>query len=257
MRLGRLNGTDSFHCATIIVAGAPLGSTPSSPLFQSAFTMAAAMQAQTERDGVFYQDAQFEPDQAWKNDLRRRISEGLQPLVDEARKEYSTRLINKPSNDFEYANNENVKHTYEVTMTRIRRTAQEQYDAEMEHERQLRRLAAGVPLDEGWSETLLREQQSLWNAVHRTQDRAPSRLAFGGNTTAAAGPSRIGLDGYVSGDAPSSSRYDSANAAYDATVRYSRWARGLQPAQPQPEWPVRRDGTIHSVISANQYLTTF
>lgn len=260
MRLGRLNATDSFHCATIIVAGAPLGSTPSSPLFRSVSPMATVVQGSSTREGAFYQDAQFEPDQAWKNDLRRLISQGLQPLVDEARQEHANHWIPKPSNDYEHASNENVKHTYEVTMTRIRRTAQEQYDAEIEHERQLRRLAAGVPLDEGWSETLVREQLSLWNAVRKapkTQDRAPSRLAFGGSTNAAAGPSRIGLDGYVAGDGFSTAQYDTANTAYDNTARYSRWVRGTPSAQPQPEWPMRRDGTIQSVISPHAHLTTF
>lgn len=207
--------------------------------------MATFLQGPSDRDGAFFQDAQFEPDQTWKNDLRRRISEGLQHLVDEARKDYATRCIQKPSNDYDHATNENVKQTYEVTMTRIRRTAQEQFDAEMEHERQLRKLAAGVPLDEGWSETLLREQQGILNAMRRTtktQDRVPSRLAFGGSTNAAAGPSRVGLEGYAAGDGSSSARYDSASAAYDDTARYSRWTRSMQPAQPQPEWPVRRDG---------------
>ncbi|KZT66929.1 hypothetical protein DAEQUDRAFT_739691 [Daedalea quercina L-15889] len=204
--------------------------------------MATVVQGPSERDGAYYPDAQLEPDQHWKNELRGRISQKLQHLVDEARKEYSAHLINKPTNDYEHAVNESVKHTYEVTMTRIRRMAQEQFDAEMEHERQVRRLAAGVPLDEGWSETLLREQQSLWDATHRTsrsKDRAPSRLAFGGSTNAVAGPSRIGLDGHIAGDGSSSARYDSA---YDDTARYSRWAPGAQPVQPQPEWPARRDG---------------
>lgn len=239
----------------------PQGSAPSSPLFQSVSPMATIVQGPSERDGAFYQDAQFEPDQAWKNDLRRRISQGLQSLVDQARDEHGKRMIQKPSNDYEHATNENIKHTYEVTMTRIRRTAQEQYDTELEHERQLRRLAAGVPLDDGWSEALLREQQGLWNAVRRapkTQDRAPSRLAFGGNNTnAAAGPSRIGLDGFTAGDSASSTRSDAANAAYDDTARHSRWARGTQSAQSQPEWPVRRDGTVQPVISPDWDLTTF
>lgn len=112
--------------------------------------------------------------------------------------------------------------------------AQEQFDAEMEHERQLRKLAEGLPLDEGWSETLLREQQSIWNAMRRTtktQDRAPSRIAFGASSNAAAGPSRAALNAHHI--------VDSANAAYDDTARYSRWTRSMQPTQAQPEW---RDG---------------
>ncbi|TFY57860.1 hypothetical protein EVJ58_g6771 [Rhodofomes roseus] len=191
--------------------------------------MAAVAQGPSERDGAYYQDTPFEPDQTWKNQLRRRISEGLQRLVDGARKEKDAHYIINPTNDYEHAKNDNVKHTYEVKMTRIRRMAQDQFEAEMQHERQVRRLAAGVPLDEGWTETLLREQQGLWNAsqkTNRSQDRAPSRLASGGSTNAAAGPSRVGLDGYIAGDGLSSVRYDSASG-FDDTGRYSRWMPGM------------------------------
>ncbi|KAH9929187.1 uncharacterized protein B0H18DRAFT_997980 [Fomitopsis serialis] len=235
--------TDSFHCATtIIVAGAHWAARPPSPLLPSVIPMAAVAQGPSERDGAYYQDAPYEPDLAWKKELRRRISEALQPLVDEARKEKEMHYVTTPTNDYEHTNNENVKHTYEVKMTRIRRKAQEQFDAEMQYERQLRRLAAGAPPDDGWSESLLREQQSLWDATrkaNKSQDRASSRLAFGGSANAVAGPSRIGLDGYAAGDGPSSVRYDSVSGGFDDTTRYPRWAH---PAQPQP----RRDGTIPS-----------
>lgn len=213
--------------------------------------MATLAQGPSERDAAYYPDTQSEPDQNWKNALRRRIQEELQPLVDDARKERNMLLIRNDASEYEHTNNESVYHAYEVRMTSIRRMAQEQFDTEMQHERQLRRLATGAPLDQGWSESLLREQQSLWDATRRMnkgQDRAPSRLAFRASTNAVAGPSRFGLDGYIAGDGSSSARNDSTTTGYDDTARYSRWTPGTNPVQPQPEWPARRDGIIHTEL---------
>jgi len=98
----------------------------------------------------------FEPEEEWKTGLRQHIEDTLKPAVEKLKRELNEKLKGLSPPDDTKAHID-----YDSAMAGLRRAANEQYRQLLERERQERRWAAGEPVDEKWSEILMKEQQAL------------------------------------------------------------------------------------------------
>lgn len=98
----------------------------------------------------------FEPDEGWKNNLRQRIEITHKPAAERLKRELSERLKSLSPSEASKA-----QADYDYAMAALRRTANDQYRQLLERARQELRWTAGEKTDERWSETLMKEQQTL------------------------------------------------------------------------------------------------
>lgn len=104
----------------------------------------------------------FEPEEEWKAALRQHIEDNLKPSVERLKREFNEKLKGLSPPEDSKAQTE-----YDNAMADLRRTANERYRQMLERERQERRWAAGEPVDEKWSEILIKEQQALLDLYKR------------------------------------------------------------------------------------------
>jgi hypothetical protein len=90
----------------------------------------------------------FESEDEWKTSLKKRIEDNLKPVAEKLKG------LSPPEDP-------KARIDYDNAIAELRRTANEQYRQLVERERQERRLAAGVEVDEKWAEILMREQEAL------------------------------------------------------------------------------------------------
>ncbi|KAJ8468671.1 hypothetical protein ONZ45_g17165 [Pleurotus djamor] len=107
-----------------------------------------------------------EPSEEWKQKLRQRIEEGLQDMVHDAKSnlEAKTRQVQGPAST---SYREHLNAEYVAALSEIRKLAAEQFQAELERERQERRWAVGIALTPGWDEALKQEQQSILDTIQK------------------------------------------------------------------------------------------
>ena len=101
-------------------------------------------------------DPRFEPDEGWKNNLRQRIETSHNPTADMLKRE-----LNEKLKGLSPAEASKAEADYGHAMAVLRRTANDQYRQLLERARQELRWTAGEKPDEKWSETLIKEQQTL------------------------------------------------------------------------------------------------
>ncbi|KAG2032414.1 hypothetical protein BDR03DRAFT_970088 [Suillus americanus] len=108
--------------------------------------------------------ADFEPDEQWKNRLKLNIENNLRSMVDEAKQNLHDTLKRAPVSALE---RERLTEEHLATMKNIRILAEEQFRIALERERQERRWAAGQVLDQGWSDSMAKEQQAILDKIER------------------------------------------------------------------------------------------
>ena len=106
-----------------------------------------------------------EPDDAWKENLRKRIEEGLQSMVADAKENHATELSKAPDTPEARIR---LEADYKDAMQTIKSLASEQYKLELDRERNQRRWTAGVPMTPGWSQYFRQEQQNIMNSIKQS-----------------------------------------------------------------------------------------
>ena len=119
-----------------------------------------ALSSTTTSNGV-----DCEPDSAWKENLRKRIEEGLQSMVDDAKENHARELSKAP--DTREARMR-LEADHKEVMKTINSLATEQYKLELDRERNQRRWTAGVPMTPGWSQFFHQEQQNIMNSIKQS-----------------------------------------------------------------------------------------
>jgi hypothetical protein len=110
----------------------------------------------------------FEPDDQWKADLRKKIEVNLTSMVEKARQVYEDKL---KDHSFDPSA---VTNEYKTAISDIRVIAEEHYRHAIERERQERMWASGHQVDQGWSEAMIKEQQAILDNIQR-EVQPPSR----------------------------------------------------------------------------------
>jgi hypothetical protein len=106
-----------------------------------------------------------EPDDAWKQNLRKEIEEGLQSMVADAKENHATELSKAPVTPEACMR---LEADYQQAMQTIKGLASEQYKIELDRERNQRRWTAGVPMTPGWSQYFRQEQQNIMNSIKQS-----------------------------------------------------------------------------------------
>jgi hypothetical protein len=101
----------------------------------------------------------FEPDERWKLELRKRIETGLSPTVEKAKRDYINHI------QAGILDKSIIDSDHEEFMNAVRRMAQEQYLVALERERQELRWACGEDVDSKLTEAIKDEQQAILDAI--------------------------------------------------------------------------------------------
>jgi hypothetical protein len=107
-------------------------------------------------------DADVEPDEEWKTRLRKEIEENLASMVKEAKDSRDNQLREAPVSA---EDRERLTTEYKTAMKNIRQLAAEQFQIELDRERQERRWASGIPMNPQWTEALKQEQQTIMDRI--------------------------------------------------------------------------------------------
>lgn len=116
----------------------------------------------------------IEPDKVWKDGLRMRIEEGLQSMVDDAKKARDGEISKLRPND---THREHLLREYDQAMTNIRDLAEEQFQIALERERQERRWLSGQAMLPQWDHALKSEQQEIMNRIKGVQKDGTSPVS--------------------------------------------------------------------------------
>ena len=108
----------------------------------------------------------LEPDEEWKTALKARIQNSLASLVSEAKQNQLTELR---KGVVSHETRDRLDKEYKAAMANIKSMASEQYEAELEKERNQRRWIAGEPTAPGWEKFFVAEQQLIMNSIKQTQ----------------------------------------------------------------------------------------
>ena len=106
-----------------------------------------------------------EPDDEWKQNLRKKIEEGLQSMVEDAGESHAIEMIKAPDTP---EIRKLLEDDYEDAMQTIRNLAADQFKLELDLERNQRRWTAGVPLTPDWSRFIRQEQQNIMNNIKQS-----------------------------------------------------------------------------------------
>ncbi|CDO75629.1 hypothetical protein BN946_scf184840.g12 [Trametes cinnabarina] len=115
-------------------------------------------------------DEDVEPDSQWKEALRSRIEQGLQSMVDKVRQERDTGLRGLREGTREY---DNVMKAYQISMDRVRRIAEDQFNQELKIARFERSLALGKEIEGEEFEAFRRQQQAIWDKIKKDGAERP------------------------------------------------------------------------------------
>ena len=117
--------------------------------------------------------ANYEPDDEWKVQLKSRIEDGLQSMVADAKENHEAEL-RKASDDPETRTRLEVD--YKQAMQTIKSLATEQYQLELDRERNQRRWTAGVPMTPAWTQYFREEQQNIMNSIKQTSNQTDNSV---------------------------------------------------------------------------------
>ncbi|KAL4264702.1 hypothetical protein AB1N83_005378 [Pleurotus pulmonarius] len=132
----------------------------------SSFQAASPELLQPRRPRAAAPESDVEPSEEWKRNMRHRIEDGLRDMVYDAKNNYESKVKQKPMSSLL---REQLAQEHQAAMAEIRKLAQEQFQVELERERQERRWAAGIALTPGWDEALKQEQQSILDTIQKDQ----------------------------------------------------------------------------------------
>ena len=105
-----------------------------------------------------------EPDDAWKENLKKKIEEGLQSMVADAKQNHSNELSMAPDTEARIR----LEAEYQEAMKTIKGVASDQFKLELERERNQRRWTAGVPITPAWTQYFHQEQQNIMNSIKQS-----------------------------------------------------------------------------------------
>jgi hypothetical protein len=106
-----------------------------------------------------------EPDDDWKENLRKRIEEGLQSMVEDAKENHARELRKAPDTTEARIR---LEDDFKDVMQTIKSLAFEQFKLEQDRECNQRRWTAGVPMTPGWSQYFYQEQQNIMNCIKQS-----------------------------------------------------------------------------------------
>jgi hypothetical protein len=112
-----------------------------------------------------------EPEDWWKAELHDRIKRNLQSLADDAKRTLDEELVQGPVDDVK---RQRLYEKHTQAMKAITQMAEEQYRAELQKERQMRRQLGGHPVQDGWEDVLVKQQQAIMQDIER-ETKARSR----------------------------------------------------------------------------------
>ena len=115
-----------------------------------------------------------EPDAEWKAALRKRIEDGLRPMAKDAKDHLEAQLRKAPVSVEE---RERLTVEYTKAMTNIRSLAEEEFQLELQREREERRWVAGRSMDPKWDEALKREQQDIMDNIKAQKESSSPKTA--------------------------------------------------------------------------------
>ncbi|KAJ2912829.1 hypothetical protein MD484_g7586, partial [Candolleomyces efflorescens] len=105
----------------------------------------------------------LEPSDEWKANLKKRIEGELAPMVKDAKDQLEASIRLKPEQ------RDRLLAEHQSTMGNIRRLAEEQFREELGRERQERRWAAGMSLENNWMESLREEQEVIYQQIKQSE----------------------------------------------------------------------------------------
>ena len=117
--------------------------------------------------------ADYEPDEEWKEQLRERIEEGLQSMVADAKENQAAELKKAPDTPEARMR---LEADYKQAMQTIKSLASEQYQLELDRERNQRRWTAGIPMNPGWTQFFREEQQNIMNSIKQSSNRTDNSV---------------------------------------------------------------------------------
>ena len=115
--------------------------------------------------------ADYEPDDLWKHQLKKRIEESLQSMVKDVKESQAAQLrkeVVTPETRMR------LEEEYKLAMANIKALANDQYLLDLDRERNQRRWLSGAPVDAEWGRILAEEQQNIMNTIKNNQDDKPS-----------------------------------------------------------------------------------
>ena len=118
-----------------------------------------------------------EPDDMWKDALKKRIEEGLKSMVDDATKARDDQLARIPPNS---PQREGIWQDHENAMKTIVSLARDEFQLELERERQERRWSNGQAMTPQWDHALKSEQQEIMDRIKETQKESSSPVTSKG-----------------------------------------------------------------------------
>lgn len=120
--------------------------------------------------------ADYEPDDGWKKQLRKRIEEGFHSMIADAKENQAAELRKGPDTP---ETRMRLEADYKQAMQTIKGLATEQYQLELERERNQRRWTAGVPMTPGWTQYFREEQQNIMDSIKQSSNQTdnPVRTA--------------------------------------------------------------------------------
>ena len=198
-------------------------------------------------------DADVEPDEEWKNRLRKAIEENLASMVKEAKDSRDNQLREAPVSP---EDRERLTMEYKTAMNNIRQLAAEQFQIELDRERQERRWASGIPMNPQWTEALKQEQQTIMDRIKQggTGSTHPeSGMIAESPVEELPRPRPPGARTMSNHDPPPSLPQPPAQQekAAKAERDRERVARPVVPVPPQP-LAARRGSDAHSVSSRDR-----
>lgn len=113
-------------------------------------------------------DADFEPDDEWKRQLRKRIEESLESMVKDVKDNQAAQLRKQVVTE---ETRLQLEEEYKQAMVNIKTIASEQYRMELDRERNQRRWTAGKPINPEWTRILAEEQQSIMNTIKQNSNQ--------------------------------------------------------------------------------------
>lgn len=118
--------------------------------------------------------AEFEPDDEWKEQLKKKIEGELTSMVQAAKDTQMEELKRVP---ISASDRDRLEHEYQKAMKNIRTIADEQYVAELNRERNQRRWIGGAPMDPRWVRVLHEEQEDILASIKQprySKSQSPS-----------------------------------------------------------------------------------
>lgn len=129
---------------------------------------AVAAYPQPNSNNNKHSNVDFEPDEEWKSQVKKRIEDSLESMVREVKENQAAELrkeVVTPETRLR------IEVDYKQAMNNIKAIATEHYQAELDRERNQRLWTAGMPLNPEWSRILTEEQQRIMDTIKQSSNQ--------------------------------------------------------------------------------------